>query len=83
MISDAVLWINMIILPGAPYLDLEEVLWWTVDFLKGLVSGVWHCLHDGGIEVGGFARLAVTVGQLVLWRSCADGWKICTVTEGE
>lgn len=30
---------------NAAYLDLEKVLRWTVDFFKGLLTGVWHCLH--------------------------------------
>ena len=34
------------------YLDLEEVFWWTVDLLKGLLARIWHSLHFGGCVCG-------------------------------
>lgn len=33
---------------GIVYFDLEEVLWWAVDFFEALLAGVGHCLHFGG-----------------------------------
>ena len=32
---------------GAANLNLKEILWGPIDFLKGLMTGVWHGLHHG------------------------------------
>jgi len=34
------------------YLDLKEILWWSVDLLKGLLARLGDGLHGGVVGAG-------------------------------
>lgn len=42
---------NVVLLSNFPHLNLEKVLWRTVDLVKALLPRVWHGLHDGPVQI--------------------------------
>ncbi len=42
---------NAVLLSNFPHLNLEKVLWRTVDLVKALLPRVWHGLHDGPVQI--------------------------------
>lgn len=38
------------------YLDLKEILWWSVDLLKGLLARLGDGLHGGVVGAGWVER---------------------------